>query len=251
MNDENIINILKTIGLNKNQAAIYHDLVKNRNSGALEVSKRTNIHRSNTYEDLRKLIEKGLVSKSIKNNKTIFRATFPDKLKDYIEQDLHSKLDNIKMVLPSLIENYNDKGSLKEEIMVSEGIFSLREALKSMLKSKETIKVIGASKDSVEILGLGFLKEFHKERIKNKIWMKHIFDRSYNNRVKMLNRMKYTEARMFAQNYICNSSTNICKDQVIIFVPRNTISVITIKDERIADTYHKLFESLWQYSLEN
>ena len=64
--ERKILEVLEFIGLHKNERIIYLDLIKNGSSTALEVSKRTKIHRPNTYDALRKLLEKGFISQ-VKN----------------------------------------------------------------------------------------------------------------------------------------------------------------------------------------
>ena len=76
-----INDILRSIGLNKNEVKIFLDLIKKNSSSALEISKRTEIHRSNVYDSLRVLMEKGFVGELTGNKKKIFQALDPLRIK--------------------------------------------------------------------------------------------------------------------------------------------------------------------------
>ncbi|MEN9626484.1 MAG: Sugar-specific transcriptional regulator TrmB [archaeon] len=60
MADELIINAFESIGIPKMQTLVYLDLLKNKESTATQVSKRTKMHRANVYDTLTKLNEKNL-----------------------------------------------------------------------------------------------------------------------------------------------------------------------------------------------
>src|SRR3989344_4231190 len=168
-NEERINNALGFVGLNKNERIIYIDLLRNGTSTALEISKRTHIHRPNTYDSLRKLIEEGFVSETNTDMKHSFHAIEPEKLKDYIRQ----KEQEIDAIIPMMKEFAQTK-AVTEDVWITKGPFALREALLDLAKMGKTIMVLGAPEDASDLLGIGFLKEFHKERIKKKVSMLHI-----------------------------------------------------------------------------
>jgi len=62
MDDDIITKAFESIGIPKMQTTVYLDLLKNKESTATEVSKRTKMHRANVYDTLTKLKERNLVS---------------------------------------------------------------------------------------------------------------------------------------------------------------------------------------------
>ena len=208
-----IHSILESIGLNKNEILLYLELVNHPSSSALDLSKRTGIHRSNTYDSLRRLMEKGFVNEIIKDNKKTFSAIEPEKIKDYLQQ----KQQEFDLILPQL-RNIPSAEEGKDAFSISQGDFAVRESLLDMLKLNSPILVFGAPPQAIETLGEGFLKEFHKERIKNKIEMKHIYSQSAIERINSLNKMKFTEAKYLPKKYDSTVSTNVCGDQIVFFV---------------------------------
>ena len=75
--------------------------------------------------------------------------------------------------------------------------------------------------------------------------MRHIYNQEASERISKLNKMKYTEARHLAKKYDGYVPTNICGDIVVLLVFSEPVSVIKIKSKRIAETYNKYFEILW------
>jgi sugar-specific transcriptional regulator TrmB len=58
MTDEIIIKAFESVGIPKMQTLVYLDLIKNKESTATQVSKRTKMHRANVYDTLTKLKER-------------------------------------------------------------------------------------------------------------------------------------------------------------------------------------------------
>ena len=240
---EKLKEVLASIGMNKNAAEIYLDLLRHQTSSALEISKRTGIHRSNTYDALRELIEQGFISEVIEEKRKLFKAGSPEKIKDYLEQ----KQKEVNDLVPELKE-ISSEDNKKKEVSVSQGIFAIREALNEMLQEKKEIMVFGASETAYQSIGVPFLNEFHKERIKNQIKMRHIYDKNAVERIKKLNKMKFTEARCVSHQYFSVVSTNICNNSVYIFIFGKPQFAIRIKNESVAESYRNYFELLWNES---
>ncbi len=232
--------LLEFIGLHKNERLIYLDLLKHGASTAVEISKRTHIHRPNTYDALRKLIEKGFISQTKTLMKNLFKAMDAEKIKNYLDQ----KRQEIEVIIPE-IKNLSNKTAEKEDIIIAKGPFATREALLDMLEIGEEIKVFGASKEALDTFGEGFLNDFHAKRMKKKVFMRHIYNVNVADRIKKLNKMKYTAARHLSKQYDSLVSTNICGDTVVLIIFSSPVSVMTIKRKEIADAYSRYFNILW------
>lgn len=238
---EKLGEILKTLGLNKNEILIYLDLMQHNNSSALDIAKSTGIHRSNTYDSLRKLIERGFAAEIKEGDKTLFQAINPEKIKYYIKQ----KEQEFDTLIPE-IKDFGRKDDSVGSFSVAQGAFAAREALYDLLKLNSTIYAYGASKEAVETFGEGFLKDFHKERIKKKIMMKHIYNKDAFQRIKYLNKIKYTEARYLPEKYHTVAATAICRSSVVIFIFAKPVHVIKINNQIVADAYKDYFELLYR-----
>ncbi len=102
MTDENILKAFESIGIPKMQTIVYLDILKNKNSNATQVSKRTKMHRTNVYDILTKLKEKNLIYLSNKDGKQIFVALQPD----LIFNEEKDKLENLKSAMNYIKKTY-------------------------------------------------------------------------------------------------------------------------------------------------
>jgi len=236
-----ITDLLQSIGFSKNEALVYLELIKVPYASALEISKKTGIHRPNTYDSLRRLKEKGFVAQINKDDKNYFIAVDPEKIKNY----LHDKEEEFESILPSIKKAVKEDSDDKE-VFMSGGVFAAREALLDLLKFKEPILAFGASRKAVENFGEGFLDEFHKQRIKKKIPMFHIYNPSAVERVSFINKMRHTHAKCLPKKYDTTISTAFCKDTVLLLNFLEGVFVIKIKSQQIADTYKRYFELMWR-----
>lgn len=242
---EDIKEFLRSIGLGKNEASVYIDLVKRGLSSVLEISKETKIHRSNVYEALRNLLSKGLIYSLTKDKKKFFYARPPASLLDYLK--------NREIELNSVIEKLESEHSKHiddSSVSISKGKFALREALRSMLELEQPISVYGIPQKAPGIIG-PIIENFHKKRIEKKIIMRHIYNKGEGNgsdRVNTLNEMPYTEAKHLPSKYDSPVSTNICGSKVILFIWHGEldITIIEIDNLDVARAYQNYFEILWR-----
>jgi len=237
--------VLRSIGLNKNEVKIFLDLVKQVSSSALEISKRVEIHRSNVYDSLRVLMEKGFVNERIENNKKVFQVVDPEKLRDYILQ----RGREIESIIPDLQKISTSRGGL-EDVSISHGVFAFRSALKGLLDFEKPISVFGIPKGTGDLLGVGFLKNFHDERVNKGIFMRHIYNREAYDRISALKDMRLAEFKHLAKKYDSNVTTMICGNRVVIVVFGDNLSVIIIiiSSEDVAESYSNYFDILWVHA---
>ncbi len=77
---------LKEIGLSDSEAVIYLTLLKKGELSVAEISQTSGLHRTNIYDSLEKLKEKGFVAFVLKENKQFYRATAPKIVLDYLKE---------------------------------------------------------------------------------------------------------------------------------------------------------------------
>ncbi|MBD3247317.1 hypothetical protein GF378_01720 [Candidatus Pacearchaeota archaeon] len=239
--EEKVLKTLESIGLHKNEISVYIDLIKTGSSTAHDISHRTKIHRSNVYDIIDKLIEKGIVMESIENNVKTFYPIKPKNLMNYLKQKEYA----LKKIIPQIEKMHSMPKSKKRKVIMIEGIKAVRSILDGFLEQEKPIYVYGIPKCALEELG-GFIMDYHKRRIKKKIPMKHIYNKNAQKRIKQLNKMKYTEAGYLPELYNTNITTNICGNKVVLIFWETPISVMVIENQSIADAYQKYFDILWE-----
>ena len=102
MADELIIKAFESVGIPKMQTVVYLDLLKNKESTATQVSKRTKMHRANVYDTLNKLKDRNLVYLSNKDGKQVF-AALPT---DLVLSEEKERLENLKSALEYIKTTY-------------------------------------------------------------------------------------------------------------------------------------------------
>ena len=102
MADEDILKTFEAVGIPRTQTLVYLDLLKNKESTATEISKRTKMHRANVYDTLTKLKERNLVYLSNKEGKQVFAALSTD----LIINEEKDKLENLKIAMNYIKTTY-------------------------------------------------------------------------------------------------------------------------------------------------
>ena len=247
MTDELIIKNFESIGIPKMQTLIYLDLLKNKESTATEVSKRTKMHRANVYDTLTKLKERNLVYLSTKEGKQIF-AALPT---DLILNEEKEKLENLKFTMNYIRTAY--VSGKTPNVYTLEGLNAVKSILFSVLEKKAEIWIYGLAENEnlINVLNDKVMKSFHLERIKERIELKLLFYKFPHEEIKTLSNLKYTEARLLPKTQQSKTSQItqiVCNGSVYITLWIHPIHTIIIENDIIAMEYHNLYNLLWGYS---
>ena len=146
---------IEKLGFTKNEATVYLALLELGSVSVGAIVKRTGIHKTIIYDNLEKLIKKGLVHYVLKANRKYFNAQDPEILIRLLKEEerlLKQKQKLAERLLPDLTAI---KTSAKEKIEASiykdeEGIKSV---LEDVLKQGKKILVFGAEGRFKTLLG--------------------------------------------------------------------------------------------------
>ena len=145
---KDVLEILKDIGFDDREIKIYFVLIKDNILSALQISKKSGIDRTTTYDVLEKLIHKGIVSVIKINNTKHFSVLMPKQLVSYFKE----KYSCLESILPQL-----NKLSIEKQEVVRCEIFYGREGLRTIVKEimarGKDHKAIGIRKEYEEIIG--------------------------------------------------------------------------------------------------
>ncbi|MBN2112358.1 hypothetical protein JW707_04650 [Candidatus Woesearchaeota archaeon] len=233
--------ILQEIGLSKNEAKIYLKLSEIGLSSAYKVAKESGLFKANTYEALKKLVEKGIVSRKSIDKKVFYEAADPS----FLINILDTKKEKLNEIMPSL--RLIQKSAKGESVFSTyKGEEASMNVLYHFLEFNEPIYVYGVPKTALEFLKKHRLDRFHRDRIKKKIKMYHIYNFEASERVKTLKKMPYTLIRTLPHLFDSNVSTNICGDEVFFTIFTPPLKTILIKDKDMAEAYKNYFNILWK-----
>ena len=90
--------VLSNFGLTEAEVRLYLELLKMGVATATDLAKYTNTNRTFTYDRLKKLLNSGLISYIIKDNKKYFKAAEPSQLLSILRE----KEEQVKSILPEL-----------------------------------------------------------------------------------------------------------------------------------------------------
>jgi sugar-specific transcriptional regulator TrmB len=231
---------LMDIGLSKNEAKIYIALNELGSTTIGDIAKESKIHRSNVYDAIEGLVQKGLASFILKDKVKYYQPTDSSNLFNMIQE----KEEKVKSLLPRL-ELLQGLSHEKSEASIQIGLAASRRALDAFLEYNSEILVMGAPSNVGKLIG-PFLQNFHKRRIEKKIMMRHIYNTDAFDRIAYLKKLKYTPVRVLPSEYNSPVATVIVGDEVTFIQWIDSPVIITIKNKSMVDGYRKYFYYLWK-----
>lgn len=228
------------IGLTRNEAKIYQVLLQKGPSYARELARECKLYRSCVYDALDQLVKRGLVAFMEKDKTRSFEALEPKSLLMWFRE----KEIRIASLVPKIQLEMSLQKEPKSKATIIEGIKAFRVVLFSWLEKKSAILVYGIPAIVPEMVRY-FIEVFHQERIRKKVWMKHIYNEEALERIQYLNTLPYTEAKYLPEKFSSPVSTMICKDEVML-ISWQPLTMIRIRNESLAKAYEKYFDILWE-----
>ncbi len=131
---------LEKLGLNRNEARVYFGLLKKGQANASELVKTVGVHRNIVYDNLERLMEKGLVSFVNEGTKRKFIAEKPQAIIEFLEskqKDLDKKIEKAKEFMPKINEMLKEKKS-KQDVSIFRGIAGMKKVLAEIVRVRRS-----------------------------------------------------------------------------------------------------------------
>jgi sugar-specific transcriptional regulator TrmB len=240
---------LELLGLNKNEAKVYYALLLKGEASAQELVKSLGVYRNIVYDNLEKLIEKGLVSFVKDGTKRKFIAEKPSAIVEFLEskkQELNKEILIANELIPSISEVLNSHIT-KQEASISRGIAGLKKVLNEIVQANESW-CIGITNESVKILGETYWKNYNlrKKETKTKEWL--LWNSDFKNTV--IGNNKRSKHRVLPRELDQVTETIMYDGKVAIMVYSAEPIVFLIENKEVFNTFRKHFEFLWNQSKE-
>lgn len=239
MEKEQIKDILQELNLSSKEVEVYVSLLMLGSQGATAIAKKAKLNRVTTYHLLKSLMEKGLVSYTIKSGIKSFQAANPKA----ILRTLREKEEKFSSIVPYL-------ESIKESVLEHPNIeiFEGKEGLKSIMDDWINTKqnIIGIGSESLdEVIGFYF-PHFIKTRVKDNIKIRIMFQKSkYSQQMKKKDKLELRETRIIKCG---NLTTGIYvyghKASFLTFLKEQPLGLV-IEDKSIVQTIKTMLELLW------
>lgn len=147
---------LKLAGLNHSEILVYLYLLENGVSTPPQVARGTCIARTNCYNLLESLQEKGLIEEQALKKRKAYLATDPESLL----RSLEKRKEAIQQVLPDLRGLYTTQKN-KPKIRFYEGIEQIKEIYEQSLQSGKILAI--GSTNQIEVVLPGYLTHYFSE----------------------------------------------------------------------------------------
>ncbi len=239
---------LKETGLSDIEIKIYLSLLKEGRMIVSKISEKTGIYRPSVYDNLIKLIEKGLVSHITISGKKYFKADTPKKLIGIIDE----KKERLSAVISEL-ENLVPSDKEEFEVEVLEGKEGLKTYMEDMLKHGEESKTnklwgFGGAAKLVGILKYylpNLMNRAIKKGLFEKVDMRYINNYDINREYELL---KFGKNKFTPKKYGTLPNIEIFGNTVNILHLDQEIFVVRIKNGAFTKKCENLFKILWGLS---
>jgi sugar-specific transcriptional regulator TrmB len=230
------ISTLRGLGLSDSEAKVYLVLVKTGGSFAGELSQKAGVNRTNSYDSISRLIEKGLVSFVILDGKKFFSPTSPLRLKELlVEKQL--ALDN---ELPSLVKEYNSSKEI-EQATVFKGRSGIKSSLEEVLRENKPIFVFGAESRFADLFPV-YMRQWNAKRVLNNSSLKIIYNENVRSQKK--EKLGLIDIRYASEENLSPSTTMICGDLTLI-IAWGPMFVFHIRSKEVSKSNLTFFNMIW------
>jgi HTH-type transcriptional regulator, sugar sensing transcriptional regulator len=240
--------ILQEIGLTHSETAVYIALLELGSTTTGPIIKKAQIPQGKVYVILDKLINKGIITYTIKEGVKHFQAKDPHAILAWYERaekDFMDKKDKLLKMMP-LLKAKHKESSYDKQVEIYEGFNALKILYDSLLDIDKELMTIGNTPKIPEQLE-GFLLGWHKSRIGRNIPSRFIYGTERRLQAKNREKMKYTQVR-YLDLPVSPTWTTVVDDYVITvsFTELKNLTCFLIKDKNIADAQKSYFEILWK-----
>jgi HTH-type transcriptional regulator, sugar sensing transcriptional regulator len=223
------------IGLNDSEAKVYLVLLKTGSSKAGNISKEASINRTSTYDILKKLMEKGLVSYVIKANHKWFSPANPSRIIEL----LNEKKQEANDILPYLKAVYK-KPKNKQNVTLYQGYKGIKSVFEDIIRTKENNRVMDSEGQFTEKMPY-YSPHFVKALNDNNIKVKHLVRKGRN-----IKPSKNTSVKYIDKDTTSEAVINIYGDKVAIIVWSDLPEAVVIKNKSVSDSFKYYFDLIWK-----
>lgn len=246
--------VLARAGLSDKEAVVYEALLKNGQSGIVDLIKKAPYKRGDLYNILYSLRDKGIIEQTIKDKKTQFRPKDPYMLKEYIveqEQKYREADSLIDSVLPGLSEMFK-MTTERPVVRVMEGYEGIKEVYKDTLKVGRPIVSFLEAAESDPKVWRWLRDHYVGRRVNAKIPAKVIVSAGEDKNSADYLAHDTTELR---ETRVVKKSLFPCKLEIQIYGNKvsfanynkgDVLVGVIIDNKNIAESMRGLFELAWQ-----
>ena len=223
--------ILQTFGLTEAEVKLYLMLLSLNEATASELAKKTNTNRTFTYDRLKKLLDSGLLSFVVKDNKKYFKAAEPSQLLAILKE----KQEQIKTILPEL-EKLKIPSKEASDVKIFSSKNGIRTALNLILKEKQPVYVHGTLVRFKEVME-SFYEIWNARRIREHIPLKVLSNEDI--------KLELAEIDILPEEEKSSITTFVFGNKTIITLWSDVPIAIYLESKEIAQDTLAFFNAIW------
>lgn len=230
---------LERLGYTVNEAKVYLALLKIGSSFAGRIAKETELDRSSTYNALKGLVQRGVVSTVHQTKRTTFVPENPKKIIDHFEE----KKEMAKNIIPKLQEQFH-ASKQKKSVKLFQGYKGVKTIMQDIIDSSDetvTNYVLGSGGQfnmRMPHYAPLFRKKMESKKIKNKILVRQKEDK--------IKGRKFTEYKIIPSDIESPATINIYDDKVAILIWEEIPQTILIQNKKVSKTLETYFKFMWE-----
>jgi sugar-specific transcriptional regulator TrmB len=233
---------LQKLGLTRNESEVYLTVLELGSTSAGKVIKKTKLHRNIVYDNLDKLIEKGLVTFVLIRGIKHFEATSPNELKEFIEKQKNEILAKEKLVNQIIPQIAKIKTVSKpQEAAIFKGKKAVKNLLEEMALSKTDLLIFATGWGLRKTMGNHYFDQWHLKLRENKVGGRAVLSIKAKTNDKLPYKLRYLKDEFIQPSSIC-----IYEDKVVTLIWDEEPIAVLIISEKNAESYRAYFEVLWK-----
>ncbi len=237
---ENLTVILQTLGLDDKEAAIYLAALELGSGTIQELAKKSGVTRTNVYNYISPVRQKGLLSEVVHGKKIMYIAEDPRKLVGMAEENLKK----VSSALPEFMGLFN-MPSDKPRVKFYDGVEGIRQAYEYYKQTEGPIYAVNDVESMMKVMPEEYMSNVAKDRGKRKVAYKMIGrDDKYGQLAKEKDKEQYRETRL-VNKVTLGTEINIFDNKVIMFSFRRPPFAVVIEGNAIADTMRMMWRGWW------
>lgn len=242
---------LSAIGLSEKEAQFYMALLEVGASTILPVAKKAKLKRTSVYNFVDKLMELGLVSTFVKNNRHYYKAEHPDVLNMIMD----TRREQITQALPALIRAF-ESGDSKPCLKTFYGVAGVKQVTDRLLRcKKKEVKAIVHLDSLFAVLDLDYWTALADKMIAQGIMIKTLRHQNQKERIpqyKFMHRSEYKDTtivpRYIPEHIHIPNSIFLYDDKVVVLSPENEQWAMELRSQSFSTSLRVFHQMLWGIS---
>lgn len=172
--------ILKNLGLDEKEIAVYIALLERGSQPASIIARAINLPRNTARFQLDELVKKGLINKAYKGNLQIYTPEHPDTLLNILEvkkkkyvEEIEKQKEQMKKIMPEFSAYLSATGAFPK-VKFFEGLDGLKTLYEDTLTSKTAIVCYSSVDDLLNVFGEEYMEWYTTEKAKRNIELRSI-----------------------------------------------------------------------------